>query len=110
VIRLTGTIIYRDGRREPFEASGSAQAEWEAYAHRHGLPLTPTQETLPQFPGKTWQMFMAYASLELEEGFDAWRRTVVDVEGAEEAEAVPPTLEAVTVEPWSSSRSASDGG
>jgi hypothetical protein len=114
VIRLSGVIVYRDGRREPFEASGIHQTDWEAYAHRNGLQITPTEATLPSFPLKTWQIFMAYASLGLEEGFDAWKRSVLDVEAEQEAEElqtkiVPPTLREATAELSSSSRSGSAG-
>jgi hypothetical protein len=92
MIRFEGRIEYLDGRVEDWHAGGAIQAEWESYADRHGLPLVPTTETLPRFPLKRWQLFLAYASLDLEEGFDTWRKTVLDVEMKEEPGLVPPIL------------------
>ena len=91
MIRFSGTVEYKDGRREPWAGGGALQAEWEDYALRHDLPLQPTPETLTKFPAKRWQLFLAYAALEREEGFDGWRQTVADVESDEEAVSLLPS-------------------
>jgi hypothetical protein len=96
VIRFAGTVEYKDGRREAWAGGGAIQAEWEDYALRHDLPLNPTKETVTRFPAKRWQMYLAYTALEVEEGFDVWRKTVADVELDDEATAVPPTLAVAT--------------
>ena len=98
MIRFSGTIYYVDGREEPYEAGGALLAEWEPWATRHGYPLIPSPETLSTFPVKTWQMFLAYASSTREEGFDVWRKSVLDVDSTDEPELVPPTLPDLSVE------------
>lgn len=93
MIRFAGTVHFRDGREERFEAGGAIQADWEEYAARHDLPTIPTPETVTRFPVKRWQMYLAYAALGVPEGFDVWRKTVSDVDlDDDEAELVPPTL------------------
>ena len=92
MIRFTGTVFYKDGQEQSYEAGGSAQADWEAFAARHGYPLTPNPEKLGEFPAKTWQMFLAYVALDIPEGFDTWRKTVLDVDSDDQPEPVNPTL------------------
>jgi hypothetical protein len=96
VIRYSGTVTFRDGREEHYSGGLAAQADWEAYAVRHGLQITPTPETLTTFPVVTWRLYIAYICLGAPEGFDVWRKTVVDVEQIDEAELVPPTQPAAT--------------
>ena len=98
MIRFQGTIFYKDGREEAYVAGGAILAEWEPWATRHGYPLTPTPETFGTFPVKTWQLFLAYSSVERPEGFDVWRASVLDVDSDDEPELVPPTLPEVSVE------------
>ena len=98
MIRFTGTVIYKDGRTEDYEAGGAILAEWEPWAARHGYPLTPTADTLTGFPVKTWQLYLAYSALERAEGFETWRKTVADVDSADVPEVVNPTVpEAIDV-------------
>jgi hypothetical protein len=92
MIRFTGQVHYKDGREESYEAGGAAQADWEEYAARHDYPLTPNPSELSKFPAKTWQMYLAYLALEVAEGFDVWRRTVLDVDSDDEPQAINPTL------------------
>jgi hypothetical protein len=96
MIRFTGTVYYKDGREQAYEAGGAAQADWEVFAARHGYPLVPTPDTITTFPVKTWQLFLAWGALEVAEGFDVWRRTVMDVDSADEPELVSPTLPEAT--------------
>lgn len=98
MIRFTGTVHYKDGRTETYEAGGAAQADWEAFAARHGYPLTPNPNALGEFPAKTWQMFLAYVALDVAEGFDVWRKTLLDVDSDDEPESVNPTRPEATAE------------
>lgn len=99
MLKFSGTILYKDGREEPYETGGAALAEWEGYAARHGYPLTPRPELLETFPVKTWQMYLAYSALGVEEGFDTWRRTVSDVDSDNTPEPVVPFPAEVTAVP-----------
>lgn len=99
MLKFTGTITYKDGREEGYETGGAALAEWETYAARHGYPLTPRPEILESFPVKTWQMYLAYSALGLDEGFDVWRKTVLDVESDNEPEPVAPFPEGLGAVP-----------
>lgn len=86
MIRLRGTIRYEGGREETFETGSAALADWELYALRHGFPIGE------QAPPMLSMMYVAYIALGVQEGFDVWRRSVVDVDF--DAEPVPPTLPA----------------
>jgi hypothetical protein len=97
MIHFKGTVEYKDGRTVEWSGGGALQAEWEDYALRHDLPLTPTLETITRFPAKRFQLYLAYTALEVEEGFDVWRKTVADVE-TEDGVAVPPILREATAE------------
>jgi hypothetical protein len=98
VIRFSGTVLYRDGRTEEWSGGGALQADWEDYALRHELPLNLTAETVTHFPAKRWALFLAYSALDVEEGFDVWRKRVedVDLDNDNAAAAVPPTLAVAT--------------
>jgi hypothetical protein len=97
VIRYSGTVVYTDGRREPFETGIRGARAWEAYASRHGLPLNPAREALDRFPVHTWTLVIAHAALNVEAGVDTWAD---EVEGVEDwnANEVPPTREARSAE------------
>jgi hypothetical protein len=100
VIRFTGTVEFKDGRQEGFECGSMAQAEYELYAHRHGLPASP--EGAPVL----WTAYMAYIALDVEQGFDVWRKGVLNVELENASEnGVPPTLPAPSAGSSSSSPS-----
>jgi hypothetical protein len=90
MIRYTGTVVYVDGRREPFETGLRGARAWEAYASRHGLPLSPTRDSIDRFPVHTWTAVIAHAALNVEAGVDTWSD---EVEGIEDwtAVEVPPT-------------------
>jgi hypothetical protein len=98
MIRFKGTVYFKDGREQAYEAGGAAQADWEAFAARHNYPLTPNPNQLGTFPAKTWQMFLAYVALDVAEGFDVWRKSVLDVDSDDEPEAVAPFPREVTAE------------
>jgi hypothetical protein len=91
VIRLRGTIEYEGGRVEHFETGSAALAEYELYALRHGYPIGKDA------PPMLSALVIAHHALGVEEGFDVWRRSVVDCT-METPEGVPPTLPGVTVE------------
>jgi len=97
MLKITGTVELKSGEVQHWTAGTSAMAEWELWAHRHGLPTDPT---LSRF---VWMHVLAYYGLTGGlEGFDAWRSTVVgvdvDAEGLETASVVPPTLRAASGE------------
>jgi hypothetical protein len=88
MIRITGTVEYRDGRTEAFAAGTAARAEWELYASRHGLPI----DGLPVLAVLVIACYVLTGTLE---GFEAWRATVLDVEANPvegDVVLVPPTL------------------
>ena len=97
MIRLKGTIEYEGGRSEQFETGSAALAEWELYALRHNYPIGDRS------PPMLSMLVVAHYALGIKEGFDVWRRSVVDIEM--DSDAVPPTLPAVGAEPASSSPS-----
>ena len=90
MIRYAGTVVYVDGRREPFETGIRGARAWEAYATRHELPLNPQRESLDRFPVYTWTLVIAHAALNVEAGVETWADTVEGVEDWS-AEEVPPT-------------------
>ena len=91
MIRLRGTLEYHDGRVVEFAAGSAARAEWEMYAHRHGIGL----EEAPILAALVVACYMLNGTLE---GFEAWRSTVLDVELEAAGEPVPPTLREVSGE------------
>ena len=88
MIRLKGTIEYDGGRTETFETGTAALAEWELYAMRHGYPIGEAA------PPMLSMLVIAHHALDVQEGFDVWRRSVVGIDL--ESEGVPPTLPVVT--------------
>jgi hypothetical protein len=82
MIRLTGTIEYEGGRTETFETGAAALAEYELFALRHGYPIGE------QAPPMLSALVIAHHALGVSEGFDVWRRSVVNVEM--ESSAVDP--------------------
>ena len=99
--RLRGTITYDGGRTEDFETGSAALAEWELYALRHKFPIGTDS------PPMLSMLVVAHHALGVQEGFDVWRRSVLDIEM--ETEEVPPTLPVPTGAAWSNSPSPSDG-
>jgi len=93
VIKYVGTVVYTDGRREPFETGVAGARAWEAYAARHELPVNPVRDKIDRFPVNTWQTVIAHAALRVEVGVDAWADTVAGFDDWDASE-VPPTLEA----------------
>ena len=90
MIRLRGTIEYDGGRTETFETGSAAVAEWELFALRHGYPIGEAA------PPMLSALVIAHHALNVAEGFDVWRKSVVGIE-METPETVPPTLPAHTV-------------
>ena len=88
-MRVSGTITYEGGRTETFEAGAPALADWELYAMRHGFPIGEAA------PPMLSMLVVAYHALGIEEGFDVWRKSVVDFDA--DVIEVPPTLPAPTV-------------
>jgi hypothetical protein len=91
VIRLRGTVEYDSGQSVDFQAGSAALVAWEAYARRQKMSSDPEENP------NTCAAFVAYVSLGIQEGFDVWIRSVVDID-AEPVEAVDPTLEGASVE------------
>jgi hypothetical protein len=89
--RVAGTVHYEDGRSEDFSAGTAIHRKWEAFAMRHGYPTTPDPQHLDRFPVYTWRLYLAWAALGVEEGFDVWAETVAEVAEAETPETVDPT-------------------
>jgi hypothetical protein len=86
VIKIRGRVEHRDGRLEDFTAGAAARAEWELYAHRHGL-------SVDEAPILSLLVVACYVLTGTLEGFEGWRADVVDVEAElDEGVAVPPTL------------------
>ena len=91
MIRLRGSIEYDGGRVEDFETGTAALAEWELYALRHGYPIGENA------PPMLSALVIAHHALNVREGFDVWRKSVVGVE-LEAPEPVPPTLPVPSIE------------
>ena len=87
MIRLKGVVEYDGGRQQSFETGSAALAEYELYALRHGYPIGTDA------PPMLSALVIAHHALNIAEGFDVWRRSVVGVE-LEAPEGVPPTLPA----------------
>lgn len=97
--RMAGVIEYEGGARVTFEGTTAHIAEYELFALRHGYPVE-----VDKAPRILMMLVVAHAALGVEEGFEAWRRSVVDIDMTEAVE-VPPTLPAPSPEAWSSSPS-----
>jgi hypothetical protein len=87
--RIRGTVEYEGGRVDHFDAGSVALAEWELYAMRHGYPVGEGA------PPMLSMLVVAHYALGIAEGFDVWRRSLVDVDFDTE-ETVPPTLPVAT--------------
>lgn len=88
--RLFGTVTFEDGTVEEWAIPAiPALAAWEDFAEARGLPTNAEQA-----PRVKFSQFVAYTALDVEEGFDVWRRKVAGISELA-AEGVPPTLEAV---------------
>ncbi len=87
--KTVGTITYEGGEVVPFVAGPQAYAALETYARRQGFSPTDGSSSA------TVTLYLAYASLHVQEGFDVWLASVddIDLPDAEGVE-VPPTLEA----------------
>ena len=83
MIRLKGSVEYDSGQVVEYQAGSAALVAWEAYCRRQGITADPTENP------NTCAAFVAYVSLGIQEGFDVWMRSVVDVE-ATPVEAVDP--------------------
>jgi hypothetical protein len=84
MIRMRGWVEYDGGRVENIECGRGPFIAWEAYCRRQGI--TPYDQSNPN----TMLVYIAYTVLGIEEGFDVWRKSVVDWDFTE-AETVPPT-------------------
>lgn len=90
MIRLTGTVTYRDGHTDQVEVTQAEYAAFELWCLRAGIDATPEKT-----PPMTMTRYLAYAALQhaahLEpaawRSFEAWGYDVADVEleGADEA-------------------------
>lgn len=83
MIRIRGVVEYDSGQTVEFQAGSAGLVAWEAYARRQHIPSDPTENP------NTCAAFVAYVSLGIQEGFDVWMRSVVDIE-ATPVEAVDP--------------------
>lgn len=98
MIRLKGWIEYDGGRVEHIECGRGPFIAWEIYARRQGI--TPYDESSPN----TMLVYIAYTALGIDEGFDVWRKSVIDWD-FEQADIVPPTSAVPSLEVSSSSPS-----
>jgi len=87
VQKVVGSITYDSGQTVPFVAGPAQFAALEAYARRQGFNPTEGKDNA------TVTLYLAYAALHVQEGFDVWLASVddVDLEGDEEGVEVPPT-------------------
>jgi hypothetical protein len=91
VKKVVGTITYEGGEVVPFVAGPQAFAALEAYARRQDFDVTAGRDNA------TVTLYLAYAALHVQEGFDVWLGSVDDVDtGSGDADGieVPPTPEA----------------
>lgn len=87
--KVIGTITYEGGEVCPFVAGPQAFAALEAYARRQGFDVREGRDNA------TVTLYLAYAALHVQEGFDVWLASVDDVDLADgEGAEVPPTPEA----------------
>lgn len=85
MIKIRGTVTYEGGSVVEWEAGPPAFVEWELYALRHKFP-----PKLSEAPELLALMVIAHAALGIAEGFDVWRKSLVDF-ASEAVEEVPPT-------------------
>jgi hypothetical protein len=93
VIRLAGSVEYKDGHTEDWTAGPAALAEWEIYAMRHGYPVKPGEA-----PPMLSLLVVAHSALGIAEGFDVWRPTVYGVEADAGALETLPILPEVSLD------------
>lgn len=78
MIRLSGKVLYQDGRAVEFDGGISALSKWEQYAQRNKLDPDPQKTPM------TWTLYVAFASLGEKAGkgigFEAWKDTVEDID------------------------------
>ena len=94
MIRITGTVVYRDGRRVAFTGGPRELVAWEAFALGRGLPTTADE------PGRgapyTMVYFLAWTLATREQapriGFEPWMDQVAEIDGFEliDADPTPP--------------------
>jgi hypothetical protein len=102
VIRLAGTVIYLDGRSEPFTGGPREWVAWEHYALSKGLPTAAADPQHAAALTMTWFLAWACATKGVvpRPGFETWLEAIAEVSGFE-LEDVPPTLTAASLEPSS---------
>ena len=78
MIRISGNVVYTDGRAAEFSGGINALSMWEAYAQRNKLDPDPQKSPM------TWTLYVAFASLGEAVGkgigFETWKATVEDVD------------------------------
>jgi hypothetical protein len=82
VIRLAGTVTYRDGRTEEIEVTQAEYAGFELWAMRNGIPATPDSA-----PPMTMQRYLGYQATQRTahhdpaawQAWEAWDSEVIDV-------------------------------
>jgi hypothetical protein len=106
VIRLSGTVVYLDGRAEDFSGGPRQWVAWEHYALSKGLPTAASDPQHAAALTMTWFLSWACATSKAtpRPGFETWLDTIAEVSGFE-LEDVPPTLPAPSAERSSSSHS-----
>lgn len=93
MIRIRGTVTYESGETVEWQAGSAIFVAWEAYCRRTGIAAYDGNNP------NTMAAYCAYTALGIREGFDVWLGAVVDVATEDdEAAAVPPTREGVSVE------------
>lgn len=82
MLRIEGHVEYADGRRQQFTAGPMVLAEWELYAHKHGLPVD--HDATPMLH----MAFIAWKACGGPVSFEEWRASVLDLD-LTSAEALP---------------------
>lgn len=106
MIQLSGTVVYQDGRSEPFTGGPREWVAWEAYALGKGLPTVGADPAHAPALTMTWFLAWACATRKLvpRPGFEVWLETIAEVSGFE-LEDAPPIPPVASLEPLSRSRS-----
>ena len=104
MIRLSGTVVYPDGRRVEFTGGPREWVAWEAYALGKGLPTSADDPR--RAAGLTMTWYLAYRASTRSDAerpaFDAWLDTIEDVTDVQVAGA-DPTRAGPSPDPLSSS-------
>jgi hypothetical protein len=106
VIRLSGTITYRDGRTQEIEVTQAEYAGFELWALRNGLDPTPDRAppmTMTRYLGYQAAQRAAHLSPDAWMDWEAWEAGVEDV-SLEVPEGMEGAISGATVDPIRAAR------